>query len=178
MKKILSIFLALTLATASFAQTTKIPQRLELVQLEDDNGSTELEVFNMPEEGQNHYFLSVGHLGIGDDIIQFNIDPIFELFIPLGDTVSDALVKLQEFQGLFKGMPGDCLETEGCLSAAFPKGELEPVQVAYRKLILSRMLEFSVQRGDYIRSTTIPRASFNSMISSLKFYQKLHPNEP
>lgn len=38
----------------------------------------------MPIDGVNHYYLSVGHLGIGGDILQINFDRIFELFLPLG----------------------------------------------------------------------------------------------
>lgn len=131
----------------------------------------------MPIDGENHYYLSVGHLGIGDDIIQFNIDPIFELFIPLGDTVAEAMDYLKELQSLLKGPKGKSMEIEGCLAAAFPNDKLEKVTVTYQKVLLTNLLEFKVEREGYTRATHIPKSQFNSLIRSLKFYRKLHPKE-
>ena len=184
MKRIFLILSFLACTFGAFAQETRIPQRLEIVTIElnpDDDAilspTEEIEVFCMPEDDVNHYFLSVGHLGIGDDIIQFNIDPIFELFIPLGDTLAEAMESLQEMQALFKGPRGKSIELEGCLAAAFPNDKMEKVTVTYRKVILSNLLEFSVERGDYIRATHIGKSQFNALVSGVKFYRKLHPNE-
>ena len=185
MKKYILILSLLALSLAALAQETKLPQRLELVtvdlQVGDDDSflsaEENLEVFNMPVEGVNHYYLSVGHLGIGDDIIQFDIDPIFELFIPIGDTVADALAFLQELQSLYKGPNGVSMEIEGCLAAAFPNDEFEKVTVTYQKVLLTNLLAFSVQRKSLIRATHIPKSQFNSLVSSLKIYRKLHPKE-
>lgn len=185
MKKYFLLLSFLVWSFAVFAQETKIPQRLELVTVdlelgdEDSFLSTEenLEVFNMPVDGVNHYYLSVGHLGIGDDIIQFNIDPIFELFIPIGDTVAEAQEYLQGLQALFKGPKGKNMEIEGCLSAAFPNGNMEKVTVTYQRVLLTNLLEFSVERQGYTRATHIPKSQFNSLVRSLKFYRKLHPKE-
>ena len=183
MKKYLLILTLLVWSVASFAQKTKIPQRLELVTVELEVGdqgsllSTEesLEVFNMPEDGVNHYYLSVGHLGIGDDIVQFNIDPIFELFIPLGDTVAEALEYLQNLQALYKEPKGTSIETQGCLSAAYPRGNMEKVTVTYQKVLMTNLLAFSVERQGYTRATHIPKSQFNNLVRTLKIYRKLHP---
>ena len=185
MKKYFLIISLLVWSVAAFAQESRIPQRLELVTVDLEVGdegsllSTEenLEVFNMPVDGVNHYYLSVGHLGIGDDIIQFNIDPIFELFIPIGDTVAEAMEYLQELQALYKAPRGESMEIEGCLAAAFPNDNLEKVTVTYQKVLLSNLLAFSVKRGDYTRATHIPKSQFNSLVRSLKIYRKLHPKE-
>ena len=185
MKKCFLILSLLVWSLAAVAQISKLPQRLELVTVDLEVGdqgsflSTEenLEVFNMPVDGVNHYYLSVGHLGVGDDIIQFNIDPIFELFIPLGDTVAEALENLKGMQALFKGPKDESIEIEGCLAAAFPNDNLEKVTVTYQKVLLTKMLAFSVQRGEYIRATHIPKSQFNSLVTSLKFYKKIHPKE-
>ena len=67
-----------------------------------------------------------------------------------------------------------CLQTTGNLSPTFPKDSLEPVRVVYRKLLISKMLEFSVTREGYTRATSVQRSDFNSLVSSLKFYKKLH----
>lgn len=177
MKRFLSIFIVLVWAAAAFAQEPRIPQRLELVELEVNEGEVTLEVFNMPENDLNQYFLTVGHLGIGDDIIQFQFDPIFELFLPLGDNLDDAQAALGQLQDLFKQTPGTSLEVSGCLAAAFPNDKREPVKVTYRKVLLSRMLEFSVERDGYIRATHISRSDFNSIVNSLKLYRRIHPGE-
>ena len=185
MKKLFLVLSLLVWSVASFAQLSNLPQRLELVTVDlevGDQGSLlstqeNLEVFNMPKDGVNHYYLSVGHLGVGDDIIQFNIDPIFELFIPLGDTVAEALGKLQDLQTLFKGAKNESIELEGCLAAAFPNDNLETVTVTYQKVLLTKMLAFSVKRGEYIRATHIPKSQFNNLVRTLKFYKKIHPKE-
>ena len=179
MKKILIVLAVFAcFVTTSFGQTGRIPQRNELVQVENEEQDLTLEVFNMPDDGgQSHYFLSVGHLGIGDDIIQFNIDPLSELFIRIGDTLSEAMDKLKEMQELYKGSPESSIEVEGSLAIAFPKDNYEPVKVTYHKMLLSRVLEFSVERDGYIRATHIPRTDFGSVVTSLKLYQKMHPKE-
>ena len=177
MKKILSIIAVLVWTVAAFAQEPRLHQRLELVEIDVDEGDTQLEVFSVPDDGQNHYFLSVGNLGIGDAIFQVQFDPLFELFLPLGDTLSDAMDALAQLQDLFKESPGTGLELQGCLAVGVPKEDLEPVKVTYRKVLLSRMLEFAVERDGYLRATHIPRSAFNSLVSSLKLYRRIHPNE-
>ena len=185
MKKILLIVSLLVCSFAAMAQMSKLPQRLELVTVDlevGDQGSflsaeENLEVFNMPIDGVNHYYLSVGHLGIGDMVVQIDFDPIFELFIPLGDTVAESLEYLQKLQALFKGPKNQSIEIEGCLAAAFPNDNLEKVTVTYQKVLLTNLLAFSVQRGDAVRATHIPKSQFNSLVRSLKVYHKLHKKE-
>ena len=177
-KTIVTLLLAVVCAT-SFAQLSKLPQRLSLVEISSDiaGNKERLEVFNMPQDDVNSYYLSVGHLGIGDEVVQIMFDPICELFIPLGGTVAEALETFQQLQGLFKEPEGTCMEIQGCLSVAFPGDELETVSVTFRKPLLSRMLEFSLRRGDYIRATHIQRSDFNSLVSGVRLYGKIHPKE-
>lgn len=183
MKKLCLLLSLLVWSVAAIGQ--RIPQRLELVTVDLESGdegsflSTEenLEVFNMPVDGENHYYLSVGHLGIGDDTIQFNINPIFELFIPLGDTVTEAQAYLQELQTLYKGPKGKSIEIEGCVAAAFPNGNMEKVTVTYQKVLLSHLLEFKVERQDCTLATHIPKSQFGTLLRSLKMYKKLHKKE-
>lgn len=185
MKKCFLILALLACSVAVYAQGTRFPQRLELVTVDLNVGNEgsflsaeeNLEVFNMPKDGANHYYLSVGHLGIGDDIIQIDIDPISELFIPLGDTVAEAMDYLLKLQALYKEPKGTSMEIEGCLAAAFPNDKLEQITVTYQKVLLTNLLAFSVKRGDYIRATHIPKSQFNSLVRSLKFYRKIHPKE-
>ena len=175
MKKIICILSLLSLCFLSFAQGKKIPQRLELVEIEV-NG-TQIEVFNLPKDGDNNYYLSVGTLGIGDETVQVQFDPLFELFIPLGETLEEAAETLQFMQQLFKTAVGTAIEVDGCLAAGVPNDKTEVARVTYRKSMLTHLLEFSLEREGYIRATHIPRSEFNSLISSLNVYRKLHPNE-
>lgn len=175
-----SLTLLVLAALPVLASAQNIPQRLELVQIEReiDSFSIEtLEVFNMPAEGANHYYLTVGRLGIGDDVIQAYIDPLSELFIPLGESVAEALESMQQLQSLFKEQPGTGLETAGCVAIGFPNEKLEPVRVTYRKPLLTKSLEFTVQRDTYSRSAQMQKSDFDALVRGVKFYQRLHPNE-
>ena len=166
--------------TALYAQTSKLPRRDEIVKVEIDDNSIPpeyVEVFDAPSEGEHHYFLSVGHLGFGDEVIQINIDPVFELFIPLGDTVSEALETMKSMQALFKEEPGASIELPGCLAFGFPDQKPETVKVTYRKGLLTKMLEFSIEREDYIRTTHIQKSDFGLAVRGISFYQKLHPKQ-
>lgn len=177
MKKILCIFALMSCVVSASAQISKIPQRNELAQVEINDGTLTLEVFNSPKDGVNNYYLSVGHLGIGDDIVQVQIDPVSELFIPLGHTLAESVRTLEELKALYKEAPGSSIEVDGNLAVGFPKENLEKVTVTHRKVMLSHMLEFSVARGQYIRATHISKSDFGSIVSSVKMYRRIHPKE-
>jgi len=177
MKKMIMILAALLCMAPAFAQSSPIPQRLELVEVDINEGETVLEIFNSPVEGQNHYYLSVGHLGIGDEVVQLRFDPLFELFLPLGDTLAEAMERLQTLQNLYKEAVGTSIVIDGNLAAGFPNDKLEPVTVTLRKPLLTRMLEFSVEREGYIRSTHVSRMDFGSIVTSMKLHRKIHPND-
>ena len=44
----------------------------------------------MPDFDQ--YYLEVGNMGVGGEVIQINFDPVFVLFIPLGSTIEEAQI--------------------------------------------------------------------------------------
>ena len=194
--KLKHILLAI-LATFAFvvilpAQTTRIPQRNEIVSIETEDdlgdissildllggGGDIREVFDVPsDDGAHHYFLSVGHLGFGDEVVQLMFDPAFELFIPLGDTLDEALETLEAIQDLFGQSRNSSMQVQGCLAFAIPDSNLETVTVTYRRPFLSRMLEFSVQRENYIRSSHVGKGDFSSLVRGVKLYKMLHPEE-
>lgn len=182
-KKTLAVLLLAVVPVLTYAQDLKkLSQRLEIAQVtagdEDSASSETIEVFKMRgDDGVNRYYLSVGHLGFGDEIVQVQIDPLFELFIPLGDTLAEALDKLKELQALYKRPRGSSIEVSGSLAFGVPSEKFEPVKVTYRKLLLSRMLDFSVEREGYIRSAYVRKTDFGSLVNSVKFYRKLHPKE-
>ena len=91
-KILVTLLVAVMPVMASAQVLQKAAQRMELATVESEAGGvthTELMVFKMQDAGT--YWLSVGNLGIGGEIIQLDFDPVFELFIPLGNTLEEAL---------------------------------------------------------------------------------------
>ena len=178
MKKFFAFILALALSIPAFSQASTIPQRLELVEIEINDGEEIISVVNFPSEGSNHYYLAIGRPGIGNRIIQLQVDPVSELFVALGDNLSEALLRLQELQKLFKSDPGTSIEMDGVLSILSPGGKpVEPVTVTYIRPLLGRKLQFSVQREGYTRAAYISKMELGSLVTSVKMYSKLHPKE-
>ena len=182
MKTIFKIAITLLIAAmpalASAQVLQKASQRLELAVVETEIGGHEtaqLEVFKMNDTGT--YWLSVGHLGIGSDLVQLEFDPVFELFIPLGNSLEEALAKMKELQAFYKNSRLSTMEVQGCLSALYPGENLEPVTITSRRLLTSKILSFSVQRDDFVRATYISKSDFGSLVFSLKAYKTLHPKE-
>lgn len=58
------------------AQGTLLKQVLEIAEVEINDGDVTLSVFDMPEGDVHQYYLCVGTLGIGDDFVQLQIDPL------------------------------------------------------------------------------------------------------
>lgn len=178
MKRLVSTVFVLAWTVFAFAQGSVWKQMLEIAQVEINDGETTLAVFDMPEEGQHQYYLCLGTLGIGDDFVQVRVDPVFQLFIPLGETLEEAQAKMEDFVGIVKMPAGTEMETIGTLALANPStGELEPVYVTSRRFLLSRIIEFSIRRDGYVRATHIARSEFNSLLTGVKLYRRIHPNE-
>lgn len=178
MKRLFSLFLILAWSVTAFAQGTILRQTLEIAEVEINDGQVSLSVFDMPEEGQHQYFLCVGTLGIGDDFVQLQIDPVFQLFLPLGDTLEEAQARLESFKAIAKEPAGTEMETVGTLALANPSmGEIEPVYLTSRRFLLQRLVEFSVRRNGYVRATHVGKSDLGSLITGVKFYRKLHPKE-
>ena len=93
-----SLLLIMVLPLFSFAQDHKLPNRLEIVEVENDEEDVQIEVFALLRDGQKSYYLSVGDLGVGNKVVQLHIDPIFELFIPLGNTLDEAQENLEKMK--------------------------------------------------------------------------------
>ena len=92
--------------------------------------------------------------------------------------VFDSPVNGESRYYLYKEAPGTGIEIQGCLAFGFPKDEkMETVTVTYRKVLLSRMLEFSVRREGYIRSAHVQKSDFGSLVSSVKLHHKLFPKK-
>lgn len=180
MKKIfITLLIAMMPLMASAQVLEKAANRLELCTVETEYGenslSGEIEVFQMKDTGA--YWLSVGHLGIGGDIVQINFDPVYELFIPLGNTIEEAIETMTDLKAFFKTPRLTTKQIKGCLAAMYPSDNMETVTLTSRRLLGSKIVEFSVKRDDLVRANYINKSNFGSLLSSLKFYKKLHPNQ-
>lgn len=175
---LITLLLAVLPLMASAQILEKAAQRLEIATVETEEGglpATQMEVFRMGVDGS--YWLSVGHLGVGIDIVQIQFDPVYELFIPLGDTLDEALKTVSDLQAFYKKPRLSAMEIQGCLAAIAPNDNLEPVTVTSRRYLTSKVLSFSVTRDELIRATYISKADFGSLVFSLKMYKKIHPKE-
>ena len=180
-----AVTIALVCATlGAFAQKPVLRPRMELVQSEEEaiNGlvSTSLEVFYMGDEDPRTYYLSVGHLGMGGDIIQLEVNPLFELFIPLGNTLEEAIAKMEEIKGFFKQPKLSTMELTGSYALAYPTDELVTITLTRRQLIATKVVEFSIPTpgsDSVVQATYVSKSEFSGIVNSLKFYKKLHPKQ-
>ena len=160
------------------SMVSELSKRKEIAVIEeDDNGFTRLELFSMDRDDGDAYYLSVGCLGYGDKFIQIYIDPFHELFIPLGTTLDEAEATLQQFKDFYKQPKGATMEIMGCFNSFIPNEKRESVTLTHTRLLLNDQIRFSIEREDELRATFVSRSDINSMLSSLKFYRKIHPKK-
>ena len=184
MKRIITMLALVCVAALAFAQNSSILRpRMEIAELETevaDMFDTRLEVFYMDDESPRMYYLSLGRLGMGTGILQIDFDPLFELFVPLGGTLEEAIARMEEIKGYYALPKLSTAELSGSFALAYPNDTLVTVTVTRRQLLFSRLLEFSIPTGTegIVRATHISKSDFSSLLSSVKFYKKIHPNEP
>ena len=181
MKRVI-LSLALAFVTVfAFAQTSSILRpRMEVAEVEVNDGALTIDIFYMNDESPRTYWLSLGNLGVGTDIVQVDFDPVFELFIPLGNNLEEAVAKMEELKALYKMPRLEKTEIQGSFAALYPKSdELVTVTITSRRFIFSKILEFSLPTGSegIVRATHISRSNFRSLLSSLKIYKALHPKD-
>ncbi len=182
MKKLIIFLALLCVSTISFAQTSKVLRpRVEIAQVEtEDIKTVAMEVFYMNDENPRTYYLSLGNLSIGGHIVSIEADPLFELFIPLGNTIDEAIAKMEEIKAMYKMPKRSSSEIIGNFALAYPTDDLIKVTVTRRQFVFSRLLEFSIPTPGsetVVRNTHITKSNFSSLLGSLKIYRKLHPKE-
>ena len=173
---------AMLIASATmFAQKPLFRPRMEIATFETEQAGTvqkALEVFYMDDETPRTYYLSLGRMGIGGDIVQLDLDPVSELFIPLGNTLEEAVAKMEEIKAFFGQPKLSTMEVRGSLSIAYPGSELVPVKVTRRQALASKLLEFSIPvpgEDGFVRAAYVSKSDFGSLLSSVKIYRKIHP---
>lgn len=177
MKRIATLILALICATGLFAQTSKLPTIKEIISVENENTSETVQIVNIPVDGTNHYWLHVGNMGIGNKTVQIDLDPVYQLYIPLGDNITDAVAYMEELKTLFKEPKGTMREIQGSFKPFFPGEELETIRVYRHQPLLTNQLQFVIERDGYERVAYLSKSDFGTLLRGLKFYGKLHPSE-
>jgi len=177
MKRITILFAALLCTAGLFAQSSKLPVVKDIVVIENENTGQAVSVVNIPLDGVNRYFLHVGNMGIGDKIVQVEVDPVYRLYIPLGNNITDAVAKMEELKTLYKEPKGTMREIQGSFKPFFPTEETETVQVYRHQPLLTNQLQFVIERDGYQRVAYLAKSDFNSLLRGLKFHGKLYPSE-
>ena len=167
MKRIVCMAAFFLWALAAVAQQSKIPVIIDIASVEE-NDTEVLSVFNMPSDGSDHYYLCVGSLGAGDDVVQLLFDPVSQLFLPLGDSREDAVEKLTELKALFDEPLGASLEWQGSLSVGFPSEKTEAVKIMLKRPIFIKKLQLSVERNGYIRATYLTKSNIGAILTLVK----------
>ena len=177
MKRIATLFAALICTAGIFAQTSKLPVVKEIVSIENENTGETVEVVNIPLDGVNRYFLHVGNMGIGNKTVQINLDPVYRLYIPLGNNITDAVAAMEELKTLYKEPKGTMREIQGSFKPFFPTEETETVQVYRYQPLLTNSLQFVIERDGYERVAHLDKSDFNSLLRGLKLHGKMHKSE-
>ena len=177
MKKAIILFVALFCAAGLLAQTSKLPTVIDIVSVEDENTGDSVEIVNIPVEGVNYYWLHLGEMGIGNRTVQINLDPVYQLYIPLGENITGAVATMEELKTLFKEPNGTTREFQGSFKPFFPGENLETVKAIKYKPLLTNQIQFVIERDGYLRVTYISKSDFNSLLRGLKLHGKLHPSE-
>ena len=177
MKRIAFLFAALICTVGLFAQTSTLPIVKEIVSIENENTGETMEIVNIPIDGVNRYFLHVGNMGIGDKVVQINLDPVYRLYIPLGNNITDAVAYMEDLKTLFKEPKGTMREIQGSFKPFFPTEETDTVQVYKYKFLLSSKLQFVIERDGYDRVAYIAKSEFNALLNGLKLHGKMYPSE-
>lgn len=152
----------------------KIYQKRDIVELEsgEENEHIPLEIFAMKAPDSTRFYLSVGPLGVGDNVMQIHFDPLFELFLEIGETLSQAEETLYKIQDLYNQAEGTSMQLNGCLAVGFPNTDIELVTITRKNFMVTKYLEFSVVRDGYIRATSVPKSDFNSLMLTYKLNRK------
>ena len=116
-------------------------------------------------------------MGIGNKVVQVELDPVYQLYIPLGDNITDAVAYMEELKTLFKEPKGTKREIQGSFKPFFPGENLETIQVFKYKPLLTNQLQFVIERDGYERVAYLSKSDFNTLLSGLKFHGKLYPSE-
>ncbi|MBR1575075.1 MAG: hypothetical protein IJ654_01360 [Bacteroidales bacterium] len=177
MKRITFLLAAVFCTASLFAQTSRLPDIREITSVENENTGETVAVVNIPVDSISHYWLHLGNMGIGNKTVQINLDPVYNLYIPLGGSVAEAVATMEELKTLLKEPKGTRRDIQGSFKPFFPSEQLETIQVYKFKLIVENKLQFVLERDGYERVAYLAQSEFNSLLRGLKLYGKIHPSQ-
>lgn len=180
MKRIIITLALVCTAFLAIGQNKVLRNRMEIAQVNNESDSHVLEIFYMADENPRTYYLSVGNLGIGGHVVNIDMDPIFELFIPLGNTLDEAIAKMEELKAFYKKPKLSTMTIPGNFAAIYPTDDIITVDVTRRQFIFSKVLEFSIPTPGsetVVRNTHVTKSDFNGLLTGLKIHKKLHPKD-
>ncbi len=101
------------------------------------------------------------------------------MFIPLGSTLDEAILTMNQLKTLYSLPRKETTQITGRFSALYPDDNPVTVTVTSRKIIFTRMLEFSLpdDAGGLVRATYIYKNDFSSLLTNLKIYKVIHPKD-
>lgn len=176
LRYIFTVAAALLLGLSLSAQTPKLQARASIAEFEDEVSHFEVFPLDMGN-GQKQYYLCLGRIYHGDDIVQVGIDPVSEMFVYLGGTMDEAIATMESMLPWFELPNGSVNEVEGIITVIQPSGKNGILKVKSLKPLLTRNLEFYEERDGYIIAASISRSAFKNLVSGVKFYRKLHPKQ-
>ena len=177
MKRIATLFAAIICTASLSAQTGKLPLIKEITSITNENTGRTVSVVNIPVDDVNHYWLDAGNMGLGDKVVQIEVEHVYRLYLPLGDNITDALKTMEELKALYKEPKGTMREIQGSFKPFLPGEELETVKVYRHQPLLTNQLQFVIERDGYDRVAYMDKSDFNSLLNGLKFHGKLYPAE-
>ena len=177
MKRITTLLAAIICTASLFAQTSKLPLIKEITSITNENTGQSVTIVNIPVDDVNHYWLDAGNMGIGDKVVQVEVEHIYRLYIPLGDNITDALKTMEELKALYKEPKGTMREIQASFKPFLPGEGLETVKVYRHQPLLTNQLQFVIERDGYDRVAYLDKSDFNALLSGLRFHGKLYPSE-
>lgn len=178
-KTTLAVLLLSAVPVFSFAQDQasgwkQLQHRMVISSVELNDSHVEYELLYFPAEDHNDYYLNVGHVGVGDEIVQVYLDPLFTLYVKIGSSMSEAIATMEKLKEMFSTV-GSTMELEGNLGIAYPTEKTETVYITCKKPLLSKYLDFSLKRDGYLRSAACRKSEIGSLTFGLKTHSKINP---
>ncbi|MBQ9660660.1 MAG: hypothetical protein IJV37_05270 [Bacteroidales bacterium] len=174
---VLATLLLAVFPVFSFAQDSQLFHQREIVQLTNDDGDTNYVILAIDNDGASEYYLMLSGVGFGDAVLRVG-DPLTNLFVKLGDTLEESQQTLNEFLDLLASEPGTYREMDAHFAlATTDERPAEKIKVTSMKSIFGKYLEFGTESEGRVRAADIRRSELRSLLRSVKFYARIHPNE-
>lgn len=181
MKRFILCIAAVLLMVPAFAQPKDQPakMRMEICQVSFEDENKEFTLFSYRDDELNYgYYWGLGRCDhIPGSIITF--DQITETCLYMGQTLAEAKDRLEFLLAMFNNKVTEGVEMPARRGIGERLEENALSIIRYEKgLWGDKRLVAEFPYNDHINETYISKRAIKSTLSSLKFYMKIHPNEP